>query len=80
MVMTVPTVCMTTVPGYWGSSVQSGAGFFLNQNVSTTYYFYDGSTASFPANWPTHDPCGTNAPNQIDNAPNPHGQLWIRHR
>lgn len=80
IVKTVPNVCLTTVPGYWGSNVQSGAGFFVTQSASTTYYFYDGATVAAPPNWPTHDPCGSNMANQVDNAPNPHGQLWIRHR
>jgi len=77
MVKTVPNTCMTTVPAYWGTNVPTGLGFFASSSQYSAYYFYDGSTTT---NWPTHDPCGTNAPNQIDNAPNPHGQLWIRHR
>lgn len=78
MVKTVPNICLTTVPAYWGQSDPAGVGFYLSQDLLATYYFYEGYTTT--TNWPTHDPCGTNQANQINNAANPHGQLWIRQR
>jgi hypothetical protein len=78
MVKTVPNVCLTTVPAYWGQSDPAGVGFYLSSNLHATYYFYEGYTTTM--NWPTHDPCGANQANQINDASTPHGQLWIRHR
>ena len=39
------------------------------------YYYFDGNTRT---NWPTHDPCGTNALNHLKNVANPHGNIYIR--
>jgi hypothetical protein len=80
MVKTVSNLCLTSVPGYWGLDQPTGAGFFGSSNPYTAYYFYDGSTSTIGGNWPTHDPCGSNSANQVSNAQNPRGQLWIRHR
>jgi hypothetical protein len=79
MVKVVVTgVCTTTVPSYWGQSDPAGVGFYTSSSLLSTYYFYEGFTQT--ANWPTHDPCGTNAANQKDGVANPHGQLWVRRR
>ena len=42
---------------------------------SGIYYYYDGSTTD---NWPTHDPCGTNNANHLQNVANPQGNIFIR--
>jgi len=52
----------------------------LIRSQSTTrlkeYYYFDGNTRT---NWPTHDPCGTNALNHLsNNVANPHGNIYIR--
>ena len=39
------------------------------------YYYFDGNTAG---NWPTHDPCGKNQPNQLNQVANPHGNIFVR--
>jgi len=79
MVKVVVTgVCTTTVPSYWGQSDPAGVGFYTSSGLLSTYYFYEGYTTT--ANWPTHDPCGGNGANQLDNVTNPHGQLWLRRR
>jgi hypothetical protein len=44
-------------------------------NARNFYYYFDGSTA---ANWPTHDPCGTNSPNQLDGVADPRGAIYVR--
>ena len=38
-------------------------------------YYFDGSTTG---NWPTHDPCGRNQPNQLKGVVNPHGNIFVR--
>jgi hypothetical protein len=80
MVKTVPDMCLTTVPSWWGTNSAAGPGFFRTSDAYSTYYFYEGYTGTTSGTWPTHDPCGMNQANQVDDAPNPHGQLWIRHR
>ena len=42
---------------------------------SYAYYYFEGSTNS---NWPTHDPCGRNQPNQLKGVVNPHGNIFVR--
>jgi hypothetical protein len=78
MVKVVAASCTTTVPAYWGESDPAGVGFYLSSSLYATYYFYEGYTTT--NNWPTHDPCGMNQANQLNNVSNPHGQLWIRRR
>jgi hypothetical protein len=39
------------------------------------YYYWDGSTA---ANWPTHDPCGSDRPNHVPGVATPRGALWLK--
>ena len=70
--------CTNVVPAYWLTSLPNGFGFNADSSMTSTYYFYEGSTQTL--NWPTHDPCGSNQPNELDNVQNPHGQLWIRRR
>ena len=43
--------------------------------ASSFYYFFNGSTR---INWPTHDPCGRDQPNQLKGVVNPHGNIFIR--
>ena len=42
---------------------------------SSFYYFFDGATNT---NFPTHDPCGGNAANQLKDMANPHGNIFVR--
>lgn len=76
-VKAVVNFCNNVVPGYWFTSLPNGFGFNASSSAFSTYYFYEGSTT---ANWPTHDPCGSNNAYQKQNVPNPHGQLWVRRR
>jgi hypothetical protein len=39
------------------------------------FYYWDGSSST---NWPTHDPCGTNAANQKTSVADPHGAIFVR--
>ncbi|XP_078343474.1 uncharacterized protein LOC144629147 isoform X2 [Oculina patagonica] len=43
--------------------------------ASSNYYYFDGNTGD---NWPTHDPCGKNQPNQLKGVANPHGNIFVR--
>lgn len=62
--------CAGTVPkSLWIGS--RGAGL----DARSAYYYFDGDTR---INSPTHDPCGTNRPNQLKNVPNPHGNIFVR--
>ncbi|MEQ9076316.1 MAG: fibrinogen-like YCDxxxxGGGW domain-containing protein [Sandaracinaceae bacterium] len=54
--------------------------FAINQRGPTLmtnklYYYWDGTT---DANWPTHDPCGDNAPNQLTGVADPRGAIFLR--
>ena len=42
---------------------------------SSLYYHFGSSTSE---SWPTHDPCGTNKPNQLKGVANPHGNIFVR--
>ena len=43
--------------------------------ASGIFYYFDGDIAE---NWPTHDPCGKNEPNQKTGVSNPGGQIYLR--
>ena len=53
------------------STFQNGYGPLFA--LSDFYYYFDGYTGK---HWPTHDPLGTNSPNQ--KTPDPHGNIFIR--
>jgi len=40
------------------------------------YYYLEASTET--ANWPTHDPCGTNGVNHVQGVGLPHGNIYVR--
>ena len=44
-------------------------------SAPVAYYYWVGDTTN---HWPTHDPCGTNQPNQLASIPNPGGQVYLR--
>lgn len=44
-------------------------------NATSYYYYWEGTTDS---NWPTHDPCGTNAANHLTGVPEPGGAILLR--
>ena len=52
-----------------------GPLFYLSEGSNSFYYYFDGYTRK---HWPTHDPLGTNGPNQKKNVPDPHGNIFIR--
>ena len=52
-----------------------GPLFSLSGRSDSFYYYFDGYTGN---HWPTHDPLGTNKPNQKKNVPDPHGNIFIR--
>ena len=53
--------------------IQPNYGYGLNAPLF--YYYWDGDTS---ANWPTHDPCGMNAANQLTGVSDPFGAILVR--
>jgi hypothetical protein len=64
--------CTTVAPDGFVRLSGCGPVFQLN---GMAYQAYDGNTTQ---NWPTHDPCGTDMPNQLTNIPNPGGAIFLR--
>ena len=58
-------------PSSFAASDTYGPTFKTTKNM----YYYDGYTKK---NWPTHDPCGRNQGNQVQNMVNSHGNIYIR--
>jgi hypothetical protein len=71
MVQQVATACTTTLP----TSVSAGNGRGPWLAAANLFYYWDGSLSN---NWPTHDPCGTNAANQLTGVTSPRGQIYLR--
>ena len=71
LVKQVVYLCTGTLPHY----LETSANYGPSVSTSGFYYYYDGSTA---INWPTHDPCGTNKPNQLQGVADPRGAIYIR--
>ena len=57
------------------STFSPSQGFGPTFSASGLYYYFDGFTGE---NWPTHDPCGRNQPNQLKGVAEPHGNIFIR--
>ena len=55
------------------SLIVNSYGMYISAN--DLYYYFDGNTGG---HWPTHDPCGTNKPNQLTSVVNPHGNIFVR--
>lgn len=69
----VATACTNVAPT--GLSWYSTGPTLESGDASTLYYFWDASLQDF---WPTHDPCGGNDPNQLNNVANPGGAIFVR--
>jgi hypothetical protein len=65
--------CTTNAPNAF-TIVSNGPSLTVGGGASF-FYFWDASTGG---NWPTHDPCGTNMPNQLTGIANPGGQIYVR--
>jgi hypothetical protein len=61
-------LCVTTAPTSLSLTTQ---GPYLGG----IQVYWDGSTT---ANYPTHDPCGANGQNQLNNVPDPRGAILVR--
>ena len=73
LVILVSEQCAGVVPRYITMHSRGPRLFFSDK----LYYYFDGSTSK---NWPTHDPCGRNQPNQVKGVVNPHGNIFLRWR
>ena len=72
LVKQVSKQCAGVVPEFfWSGSDSYGPGL----RATGAYYYFDGNKG---INSPTHDPCGTNRPNQLKGVANPHGNIFIR--
>ncbi|XP_078343480.1 uncharacterized protein LOC144629151 [Oculina patagonica] len=73
LVKQVSPQCAGVVPEFfWSGSEKYGPGL---RAKSETYYYFDGNIGTWS---PTHDPCGTNKPNQLKGVANPHGNIFVR--
>ena len=70
LVKQVSQQCAGVVPN---SLTTYSYGLYLSS--SSFYYYFDGNAG---INYPTHDPCGKNQPNQLKGVANPHGNIFIR--
>ena len=71
LVKQVSKQCAGVVPK---SLKMDNNGPYLSSSNAHIYYF-DANTRH---NWPTHDPCGKNRPNQLKGVANPHGNIFVR--
>lgn len=70
IVQVVGTACTTEVPTRFQLGNRGPA-----LSAAAFYYYWDGTT---DGNWPTHDPCGNNATNQLTGVANPSGAIFLR--
>ena len=70
IVRRITSKCPNTAPS---KLVTESRGPYFS--ATGVYYYFEAETSG---NWPTHDPCGTNRPNQLKNVYNPHGNIYIR--
>ena len=72
LVKQVSNRCAGVVPkSLWSGSDRYGPAL----SATGGYYYFDGNKYTHS---PTHDPCGTNKPNQLNGVANPHGNIFIR--
>ena len=63
-------LCAGVLPTYL-SELSGG----LHISAKNLYYYFDGKTNG---DWPTHDPYGKEAVNQLRNVANPNGNIFVR--
>lgn len=76
MVKVVASACTNVVPDHFLTSDPAGPGLYAGTDLLSTFYFWEGYTIT--GNWPTHDPCGANGANQVNNVTNPRGRVYLR--
>ena len=74
VVMPISDRCTTSAPN---TLVVTAAGpdLIISGDNDGDYYHFDGSTGD---DWPAHDPCGSNMPNQLSNVTDPRGAVYVR--
>jgi fibrinogen beta/gamma subunit family protein len=73
VVRVVATACTDVAPDTFGVEAEGPA--LVRGNLANMYYYFDGSQNN---NFPTHDPCGTNRPNQLTGVADPGGAVFVR--
>ena len=69
------SISFSSAPSEFSPNRAYGPLFFLSTPWGSTSYYFDGFTGN---HWPTHDPSGSNRPNQKKNVVNPHGNIFVR--
>ena len=64
-----------SAPSKFSPYINYGPMFHSSGRWDSNFYYFNGYTGK---NWPTHDPCGRNEPNQKKNVLDPHGNIFIR--
>ena len=64
-----------SAPSKFSPKIDHGPMFHSSGRWDSNFYYFNGYTGK---NWPTHDPCGRNGPNQKKNVLDPHGNIFIR--
>jgi len=84
VVKNVGHMCHNYAPDYIKFVSAGSGGKDLGPNLERTssksslkeYYYLEASTKT--SNWPTHDPCGTNAVNHVQGVASPRGNIYVR--
>jgi hypothetical protein len=75
IVKVVANACNNVVPAYLTVDLVAFGLLVSGFDPFSTFYYWEGSTIT--ANWPTHDPCGNNAQNQVMNVAQPYGSVYL---
>jgi hypothetical protein len=74
VVKVVASMCSAVAPDRLITNTQ-GPALVVGTGANNNYYYFDGSQQN---DWPTHDPCGTNSPNQLNGVGDPGGAVYVR--
>ena len=69
------SISFSSAPSKFSPNRAYGPLFYLSTLWGSTSYYFNGFTGN---HWPTHDPSGSNRPNQKKNVVNPHGNIFVR--
>ena len=70
-----PSISFSSAPSEFSPNRAYGPLFYLSTPGGSISYYFDGFTGN---HWPTHDPSGSNRPNQKKNVVNPNGNIFVR--
>ena len=67
-----PSISFSSAPSEFSPNRAYGPLFYLSTPWGSISYYFDGFTGN---HWPTHDPSGSDRPNQKKNVVHPHGNI-----